>query len=87
MERRQITFVSKINVRPTDLETLGCEQDEIIEIQEHWSMANIMHEVGIFPSVGQARKNGWNHPVPDGFWFKDVGKLKHEVCIWNPTEP
>jgi hypothetical protein len=87
MSRREITFISKTNVRPTDLATLGCDQGEIVEIEDHWNMSHIMHSVGIFPSVGQARKNGWNKPIPDGFWMKEVGKLKHEVCIWNPTEP
>lgn len=87
MSTRQITFFSPKNTRPTDLVTLGCDQDELIEIEEHWTMAHIMHQVGIFPSVGQARKNNWDKPIPDGFWMKNVGKLKHEVCIWNPTEP
>lgn len=87
MPQREVTFISKTNVRPTDLATLGCEQDEIVEIEDHWIMAHVLSEVGIFPSVGQARKNGWNKPIPDGWTQLTVGKLKHIICIWNPTEP
>ena len=36
------------------------------------TMAHVMAEVGFFPSVGQARKNGWDRPVETGR-FK-VGK-------------
>lgn len=88
MSRREITFVSRKNVRETDLPTLGLDQDEIIMIAEdHWIMAHIMTLAGIFPSVGQARKNGWTKPIPDGFTMLTAGKLKHIICIWNPTEP
>jgi hypothetical protein len=36
------------------------------------TMAHVMADVGFFPSVGQARKNGWDRPVETGR-FK-VGK-------------
>lgn len=48
--------------------------DEFIKIQDHWIMAHIIHAAGIFPSVSQARKNGWNKPIPDGFTILTVGK-------------
>ena len=60
--------------------------EEFIVIEDHWIMAHIMHAVGIFPSVGQARKNGWNKPIEDGWTDIIVGKLKREITILNLEE-
>lgn len=49
-------------------------EDTFIEIQDHWIMAHILHAAGIFPSVSQARKNGWNKDIPNGFTILTVGK-------------
>ena len=49
-------------------------EDEFIEIQDHWIMAHVLHAAGIFTSVSQARKNGWNKPIPNGFTILTVGK-------------
>ena len=46
-------------------------------------MAHIMHVAGIFPSVGQARKNGWDKPISPGFSEFTVGKRKLGVFILN----
>jgi len=37
--------------------------DEFIVVDDSCTMAHIMHTVGIFPSVSQARKNGWNKAI------------------------
>jgi hypothetical protein len=55
------------------------DDDTFIIIEEHWIMAHIMHKAGIFPSVSQARKNGWNKPIPEGFNHFIVGKLKRNI--------
>jgi len=52
-------------------------------IEDHWIMAHVMHKAGIFPSVSQARKNGWNKPIPKGFSHLVVGKLKRQVFIFG----
>lgn len=59
--------------------------DKFIEIQDNWIMAHILHTAGIFPSVSQARKNGWNKPIPEGFSFWIVGKKakRKEITILN----
>lgn len=49
-------------------------EDTFLIIEDHWIMAHILHKAGIFPSVSQARKNGWNKPIPDGFTELTVGK-------------
>jgi hypothetical protein len=42
-----------------------------------------MHLSGVFPSVGIARKNGWNKPIPEGFSEFTVGKSRKKVWILN----
>jgi hypothetical protein len=59
------------------------EGDHFIIIESHWTMANIMHQAGIFKSVSQARKNGWNKPIPKGFNIFTVGKKRKEIFIFN----
>ena len=46
-------------------------------------LAHIMHKAGIFPSVSQARKNGWNKEIPLGFSEFTVGKKKILISIFN----
>ena len=65
-----------------DLKFLGFDEENIL-IEEHWTMAHIMHNVGIFDSVNQARKNGWNKPIPFGIWQKKVGKKRVLISIMN----
>ena len=48
--------------------------DTFIIIEDHWNMAHILHKAGIFPSVSQARKNGWDKDITKGFSFLTVGK-------------
>lgn len=55
------------------------------QIEPEWSMANIMTLIGIFPSVNQARKNGWNKPIPSGFSDIRVGKTKTRVTIFKES--
>ena len=61
-------------------------EDTFTFIEPHWTLAHIMHHAKIFKSVSDARKNGWNKPIPSGWSEYRVGKLKHYVCILNITE-
>jgi len=40
------------------------DTDEFIEIQEGWTMANILVATGIFESLTRARKNGFGGEIP-----------------------
>jgi hypothetical protein len=40
-------------------------------------MAHAMHQAGAFPSVKEARKNGWNKPLAVGSYT--VGKKKRVI--------
>ncbi len=39
-------------------------------------MAHVMAKAGIFPSVGQARKNGWDKPLAVGEWTVTKKKIR-----------
>lgn len=57
---------------PLDEETID-ENVFVIFDPDKWIMAHLLHHVGIFKSVTQARKNGWDKPIPKGFRFFPVG--------------
>jgi len=42
-------------------------------------MAHVMVAMGIFPSVGQARKNGWDNPLVVGEWTVTKKKIRVKV--------
>jgi len=42
-------------------------------------MAHVMAEVGIFPSVTQARKNGWDKPLTTGVFTVTKKKIRIKV--------
>lgn len=50
-----------------------------LDLPAEWSMAHVMHAAGVFTSVGQARRNGWDRPVPRGFDKFTVGKRRLAV--------
>lgn len=72
------------NDRGLFLGPISSDQD-IVEVDSFDSMlmAHLVAQAGIFPSVGQARKNGWNKPVPKGFTTLIIGKGKSKVTILN----
>lgn len=39
------------------------------------TLAHVMAKAGIFPSIGQAKKNGWDRPIEKGSWV--VAKKFH----------
>jgi hypothetical protein len=79
----EFNFVSNTTkVEDIDLFLGPLEPDKdgpIITFDEHWSMANVMHAAGIFKSVGEARRNGWGKPIPDGFQHLIVTKRKINI--------
>jgi len=46
-------------------------------------LAHLVFFTGVFPSVSQARKNGWNKPIPKGFSEFVIGKKKAQITILN----
>ena len=71
-------------VSDKDIELFGfTDAPNCFHIEDVWIMAHVMHMAGVFPSVGIARKQGWNKPTPDGFSEFTVGKAKKKVWILN----
>ena len=58
----------------------------VIRFPKDWTMAHIMHAAGIFKSVSEARKNGWNKPIDRGFQHLVVTKRKIHIWILNELQ-
>jgi len=59
------------------------QQEKVYTMNDWWSMAHVMHFCKIFPSVSQAKKNGWNYAIPEGYNEFTVGKNKTKIFILN----
>lgn len=70
------------STKQSDINLFFGDDEHVIMIEDHWTMAHIMKEAGIFPSVSQARKNGWNKPIPNGFNEFIVGKKRKKIWIF-----
>ena len=56
------------------------EEDEaFVAFGGDLTMADLVVEMGVFPSVKQARKNGWAKPIPPGFSAHKIGKRRFHV--------
>jgi hypothetical protein len=51
-------------------------------LNERWTMANVMVIAGIFPSLSQARKQGEDKPIPEGWTHITRGKKARKKKIW-----
>jgi len=82
----EFQFVKKGVFDLPETDWWGFDPEDHIEIQEHWTMAHLAVEMGLFPSVGQARKNNWDGPIPHGYTEKkNLGKMKKSMYIHNPS--
>lgn len=92
MERVIVNIISGDFVRDEDLPIVfgdmgGLVEGEIMRVEPNAHMSTILRDLGIFQSSSQARKSGWDMNLPEGFTHhKKIGKRRHEVTIWNPTE-
>ena len=59
------------------------EKTIFFKTEDRLTLAHFMAKAGIFPSVSQARKNGWDKPVPEGFNQFIVGKKKSMITVLN----
>lgn len=78
-------FISS-NVSTKDIEDFFCPLDgsEIFYlIQPHYKLYNVMYLSGIFSSLTQAKKNGWDKEIPKGYSEYIVGKNKRKIYILN----
>ena len=59
--------------------------EEFVTFDDDWIMAHVMAAAGVFPSASQARKQGFNIPIPEGFTDlkRGKGKKEKEITILN----
>lgn len=80
----EFNFIHPNNLGDKELFFGPLKKDEtFLELDTHMTMAHVMFQAGSFSSISQARKNGWDKPIPDGFTDMRVGKLKRRVTILN----
>lgn len=75
-------FLAKSRQVPSSVKPMidaNVREFELSAFKEGSLMAHVMAEAGIFPSVSQARKNGWDKPIKCGSWV--VGKKKIKVVV------
>ena len=79
MEFNFVSNMTKVEDIDLFLGPLEPTDGPFITFDESWSMAHVMHAAGIFKSVGEARRNGWNKPIPDGYQHLIVTKRKISI--------
>lgn len=76
------------NVSKEDKELFfGPLTDEVfitLEPTDKW--CHLLAKINFFPSIGQARKNGWDKDIPFGWTDVVMGKKKVRICILNLKE-
>lgn len=50
------------------------------------TLGHLLTRLGKFSSVGEAKRNGWNKPIPTGWSVVSIGKATNrmDLFIWNP---
>lgn len=79
-------IVKSPNVRVDDRDLLFPEDEEVIVIPKWITIQTLLIMIGAFESKSQAKKNFKEKKIPDGWSHFVIGKLRRELCIWNPTE-
>lgn len=86
----EFNFVRNIEEKDKDLFFGPLKNEDVfIEIQDNWTMANIVVYTENFTSLSQARKNGFNKEIPFGFTDIFVGKKRKRITIldWKKVKP
>lgn len=79
----EFNFFSSSNENDKDLFFGPLDEEEFINIEEKDIMAHLMVKAGIFNSVSDARRNGWDKLIPKGFTDLRVGKKKIRITIFK----
>lgn len=85
---QNINFIH-VNMSRKDVERLFGpfeEGDIFVAFDDKESLeAIVVNHLGKFPSLSQARKNGWSQPIPPGFKEWKISKTKFWTCA--PYDP
>jgi hypothetical protein len=84
-ERRRVSDFAEEGVSDSDIRLFLAELDgaipEVQRFPKGSTVARILAEAGVFPSIGQAKANGHDRPVPPGLTILRIGKNKREIAI------
>lgn len=66
----------------------GIKPDLVPLEQSDKTMAHLLARLGKFQSVGDAKRNGWDKPIPMGWSEITIGKAakRWDIFIWNPKQ-
>ena len=73
---------------PSDIPLFFEADESLLEIKEsETNMAHLLARVGKFSSVKDAKRNGWDKPIPTGWSEFTIGRgiNRTDVHIWNPS--
>ena len=74
------------NIRSSDRDALFPADEEVHFLSTDTDIFDLLVLLGTFSSKSQARKN-WKHgPLQPGWSEFFVGKIKRQLCIWNPLK-
>lgn len=62
------------------------DKDIVLKMDGDIKWPDILVKCGIFKSKTQARKNGWDKDIPEGFTDHFVGKLRKRITILKITK-
>jgi hypothetical protein len=82
--RRSINFLIGNGIRDSDRDLFFgpiLETDEWFVCGDGAGWPEALVAARLFPSRSQARKNGWDKEVPNGFTCFPFGRLRHEVAV------
>lgn len=71
-----------------DKTALFKDEDVLLEILDsETSIAHLLARIGKFKSVKDAKRNGWDKPIPSGWSEFTIGKgiNRVDIYIWNPS--
>lgn len=71
-------------VQQNDVRLLFRETDPVCLLEDGDTMLDLLTKTRVFSSRGQARKAGWDKPIPDGYTELRLGKTY--FFLWKPTE-
>lgn len=65
-----------LDLPASDIKLFFGENEKVDWFSDSNTLAHIVCRLNKFPSFTQARKNGWDRPIPPGFAEHKIGKTK-----------
>lgn len=66
-----------------DIESYGGHNDAVIidKTDNNNRLGVYLKQLGIFSSIGEARRNNWDKEIEEGYSHFIIGKLKHQIHV------